>query len=209
MNVKKIIFLLLLLISFQEILNTANFSVLKSDDLEKTEIKENENKFDKTYYQNLILKDCKFRNHTNFVNLNETIFELMVQECDKYKIPYCIFFSLVDKESGFRFVKNSQGTNAFGYMQLMPKTFSIYANKLKLEGGHNAENNVKVGAYHLSELYNFWSKKYKSEKEIWRWSIAQYNCGLGGLQVKDSNSVRYKIPESLIPTIENIMKNYK
>ena len=154
-----------------------------------------------------LMEECTFIHEKNFRNINRQIFALMVSECDKYDLPYSIFFSVVDKESGFKFIPNSQGSGAMGYMQLMPKTFSSNARKLGLKS-HTPENNIKVGAYHLYDLFSFWKRKYTDDETAWTWALAQYAVGLGGMQLKDSTGIKYHIPESTKPGIEKVMRNY-
>jgi hypothetical protein len=160
------------------------------------------------YLHKNLLRECHFIHEDNFRNIDPEIFSLMIDECDKYDLPYTIFFSLVDKESGFRFISNSEGSGAIGYMQLMPKTFSKNARRLGLEK-HTPENNIKVGAYHLNDLFKRWKRKYKSDEMAWNWTIAQYTVGLGGLQVKDGHVIRYQIPEKIKPGIRKVMRNWK
>jgi len=154
-----------------------------------------------------LMNECTFIHEDNFRHMNRQIFALMVSECDKYDLPYSVFFSVVDKESGFKFIPNSEGSGAMGYMQLMPKTFSGNARKLGLKS-HTPENNVKVGAYLLSDLFNFWKSKYTDDETAWTWALAEYAVGLGGMQVKDSSGIKYQIPESTKPGIEKVMRNY-
>lgn len=197
-KVKKII-ALLILISFTSF---GEVNYVKSD------IKP---KFDREYYTELILNDCQFEHVNDFLKLEDSIFQLMVRECDKYKIPYNMFFSIVDKESGFLSIPNKDGSGAFGYMQLMPKTFKNYYKKLHLKGGHTPSNNIKVGAYYIYEINKRWSHKFKNKKTVWTWTLAEYEAGLGGLQVKDSITgkvINYHIPEQCYIGIDKVMKNY-
>ena len=154
-----------------------------------------------------LMNECKFIHEDSFRHINRQIFSLMIDECDKYDLPYSIFFSVVDKESGFKFIPNSQGSGAMGYMQLMPKTFSGNARKLGLKE-HTPENNIKVGAYLLSDMFSDWKRKYTDDETAWTWTLAEYAAGLGGLQVKDSTGIKYHIPESTKPGIQKVMRNY-
>ena len=154
-----------------------------------------------------LMSECNFIHKDNFRHINRQIFSLMVSECDKYDLPYSVFFSVVDKESGFQFIPNSEGSGAMGYMQLMPKTFSSNARKLGLKK-HTPENNVKVGAYHLHDLFSYWKNKYHDDETAWTWALAQYAVGLGGMQIKDSTGISYQIPESTKPGIDKVLRNY-
>lgn len=199
---KKLLFIMIILISNINIFaKTANY----------TDSLKSESNFSLLHYQNQILDSCQFIHKENFLLIKLPIFQLMILECNKYNLPYSIFFSVVDKESGFRFIPNSTGSGAMGYMQMMPQTFRSCAVKLGLEGGHTPENNIRAGAFHLYELHNFWSKKYSDDNVSWRWALAQYATGLGGLQVKDSNGkvVGYRIPQSCLVGINLVMRNFK
>lgn len=212
MNFKKFFVLILFIFLAYESINVQSPYVLGTTaspyvTLEKAVIRK-ANDFRRSYYQRQILNECQFIHRENFVNLDPDIFELMINQCDKYDLPYTIFFSVVDKESGFRFIRNSEGSHAMGYMQMMPTTFNYCAKMIGLKGGHTPENNIRAGAYHLYDLHRDWSKKYPNDEEAWRWALAQYAAGLGGMQVKDSTGIHYEIPESTVAGIEKVMKNY-
>jgi len=165
---------------------------------------------DNSVTKDSIIEECEFIHLNNFINLDTNIFKLMVKECDAYHIPYSIFFSVVDKESGFRFIKNTEGSNAMGYMQMMPKTFSHCAKKLHLKDGHTPINNVRAGAYHLYTLHSFWKRKYHNDKIAWKWALAEYATGLAPMQVKDSSGkvISYQIVESSLPGVNKVLRNY-
>ncbi len=102
--------------------------------------------------------------------------QLMLDEADKYQVPYRILFRVAWKENKFKNAPISSA-GATGYMQLMPGTFSSYYKKMKLKGGHTPENNIKIGIYLLSSLHIKWSKKYKGKK-AWEMSPSEYNAGI-------------------------------
>ena len=181
---------------------------VKSDinpDFRTTVVKINDYKIESIHKE--LMSECNFIHKGNFRNIDRHIFSLMVSECNKYDLPYSLFFSVVDRESGFRFIPNSEGSGAMGYMQLMPETFSSNAKKLNIKK-HTPENNIKVGAYHLHDLFSFWKRRHVDDETAWTWALAQYAVGLGGMQVEDSTGVHYEIPESTKPGIERVMNNY-
>lgn len=181
---------------------------VKSDinpDFRTTVVKINDYKIESIHKE--LMSECNFIHKGNFRNIDRHIFSLMVSECNKYDLPYSLFLSVVDRESGFRFIPNSEGSGAMGYMQLMPETFSSNAKKLNIKK-HTPENNIKVGAYHLHDLFSFWKRRYVDDETAWTWALAQYAVGLGGMQVEDSTGVHYEIPESTKPGIERVMNNY-
>lgn len=205
-----ILFVLSLVICFN--LNRGNSPVVQAGILPTSEItnvyvrESKEIKLDSI--QDYLLSKYTFIHSKNLKNLDKSILSLMVSECDKYKLPYSIFFSVVDRESGFKFIPNSSGSGAMGFMQLMPRTFSVNAHKLGLST-HTPQNNIKVGAYHLWDLFSFWKKKYNDEKTAWTWALAQYAVGLGGLQRRDSNGLRYEIPKSTLSGMSLVLRNYE
>lgn len=113
-------------------------------------------------------------------NVKKENLVLMMSECDKYKIPYSIFFRLIQKESGFNHNSIScKGAN--GIMQIIPSTFTENYNKLNLKDGNTISNNIKVGAFILSQNYNYYSKKFDKNKS-WELSLAAYNAGIGAVE---------------------------
>ena len=209
---KKLIILIVLSLVICFNLNRGNSPVVQAGILPTSEItnvyvrESKEIKLDSI--QDYLLSKYTFIHSQNLKNLDKSILSLMVSECDKYELPYSIFFSVVDRESGFKFIPNSSGSGAMGFMQLMPRTFSVNAHKLGLST-HTPQNNIKVGAYHLWDLFSYWKKKYNDEKTAWTWALAQYAVGLGGLQRKDTSGVRYEIPKSTLSGINLVLRNYE
>ena len=118
--------------------------------------------------------------------------QLMIEEADKYKVPYKIVFRVAWKENKFK-SKNISSAGATGYMQVMPETFNIQAKKLGLIGGNTAENNIKVAIYLLHTLFNKWGKKYDSDK-AWDLALSEYNSGI--LNVINANETVPNIEET-------------
>lgn len=205
MKLKKILLFLTLMLLVYNIEVSSTTGVKSSSDFSLVVRKVNDYRIEGIHKE--LMNECNFIHEDNFRYINRQIFSLMISECDKYDLPYSVFFSLVDKESGFKFIPNSEGSGAMGYMQLMPKTFSGNARKLGLKG-HTPENNIKVGAYHLHDLFSFWKRRYVDDESAWTWALAQYAVGLGGMQVKDSTGIKYHIPESTKPGIDKVMRNY-
>ena len=204
---RTLLFLTLILICYDvKVVNNITNSTIVRPNFEKI-ISREYNSYRLEGIHKKLSNECKFVHKDNFRHMNRQIFSLMVDECDKYDLPYSVFFSVVDKESGFKFIPNSEGSGAMGYMQLMPKTFSSNARKLDLRN-HTPENNIKVGAYHLHDLFSYWKRKCVDDESAWTWALAQYAVGLGGMQVKDSTGVKYHIPESTKPGIDKVMRNY-
>lgn len=147
--------------------------------------------------------------HLNMSRVDDDILFLMASQADKYKIPYSIYFRLIDVESGYKFISNNSGSGAFGYMQVMPSTFNAYAKRLNLKGGHTEKNNIFVGSYMLYKNYKDWKKRGFSKHKAWEYTLSEYNTGKGNLQIKkDDKVVGWRIPNYTKKYISEIMKIY-
>lgn len=147
-------------------------------------------------------KICSF-SFENLRHLPDSIFFTMVNECKKNKIPKSIFFRLYEQESHFIYYDNG------GYCGLMSITYDNYSKKLNIDD-YNEITSIKIGSYALADSYKFWSHRIKDKKEAWRWALAEYNCGRGGLQELDSSgNITYKIPENIIPIVNKELLYYK
>ena len=158
------------------------------------------------YLEYKVVSESKIEHIDNLRLVPDSIFFLMVEEADKYEIPYVIFFRIMEKESKFKFVANSEGSGAMGYMQVMPSTFQKYYNKLDLEKGHTPGNNIRVAAKLIRTIYDFWDGKFKSDETTWEYTLAEYGCGRAPMQ---NGNGGYFIPESVRPGINYVMKYYK
>lgn len=135
------------------------------------------------YLEYIIKRDCHLRNPDNLSKLSDEVFFTMIDEIEKNKIPYTVFFRVIDFESGFTYATNST-SGAFGYCQLLPSTFTIGAKHLKLK--ENSEvNNVKIGAWVLKYGFDRWKAKGLSDKEAWFRSLVDYSGGSHALAEKE------------------------
>ena len=139
---------------------------------------------DRKYLETIIQRDCHLRHFHNMQRLPDDIFFTMINEIDKWGIPYTIFFRMVDHESGFRFIPNAGGSGAFGYCQVMPSTFRSISRTLGLSG-HTEVNNIKAGAYLLKYNYNRHIKRGLSERDAWYQSLVDYSGGNRKLATKE------------------------
>ncbi len=148
--------------------------------------------------------------YLNMSRVSDDILLLMAEQVDKYKIPYSIYFRLIDVESGYKFISNHEGSGAFGYMQVMPGTFNSYSNILGLEGGHTKKNNIYVGSYMLYKSHNDWMDRGFDEHVAWEYTLSEYNAGESKLQVFDADStvIGWRIPNYTKRYIREIMKTY-
>jgi len=139
------------------------------------------------YLHYVIKRDCHIVHYDQLTKLSDEVFFTMIDECEKYQIPYTIFFRVIDHESGFQFIPNNQGSGAFGYCQVMPLTFQIVSRKLGLSS-HNEVNNIKTGAYVLHNNYNFYRSKGFSDKDSWLKALTDYS---GGDSILALNEIKY------------------
>lgn len=163
------------------------------------------------FLEHKIIKDFKIKKVNGLKDLNDDIFFLMVSEIEKNKIPPVIFYKVVERESGFRFISNYEGSGAMGYMQIMPGTFNKYYKKMGLKGGHNQINNIKVGTKLLRNLYNKWDIHFNDDRKIWEYALAEYACGGAPMQIWNSDKTKvigYHIPNKVRPGIDKVMKHY-
>ena len=158
------------------------------------------------YIEFRVIQQSKIDFIPNLRSVPDSIFFLMVSESEKYNIPYIIFFRIMERESKFKFIPNSEGSGAMGYMQVVKSTFTMYYNKLNLKNGHTPGNNIRVAANLISSIHQFCATKFKNEITIWEYTLAEYGCGRGPMQ---SETGGYFIPESVKPGINYVMKYYK
>lgn len=135
----------------------------------------------------------------------DSLFFLMIKESDKYKIPYVIFFRIMERESKFQFVDNTEGSSAKGYMQVVRATFKSYYDKLGLKGGHTKGNNIRVAANLISTMHSFWKNKFRDNRTAWEYTLAEYGCGRAPMTKKDGS---YIIPDSSRWGVNYVMKYY-
>jgi len=110
----------------------------------------------------------------------------MYEEAISKNIPIDIMFRLVKKESSF-YNNAISPVGAYGFMQLMPRTYSWYCQRLNInETPYTEEKNIYIGTYMLAELYEHWYNKIEKlnfsnniEKEAWEHTLASYNAGIG------------------------------
>ena len=157
-------------------------------------------------------KYSKIQNFDNFLKLPDDEAFLMNDQYLKNEIPVSIYFRIPDRESAFLFIPNKDGSGALGYFQVMDATFDMYYRKLHLTGGHNHRNNIIVGSTLLKDMFNSWKERgIKTDKEAWRYTIAEYNTGLGNMTKLDDNKkvIGYFVPNYTNDYVSYIMKYYQ
>ena len=127
--------------------------------------------------------------------------QLMIEEADRYQVPYKIVFRVAWKENKFK-SKPISNAGAKGYMQIMPATFKIQSKKLGLRDGHTPENNIKVAIYMLHTLYEKWNKKY-SEDKAWDLALSEYNAGIVNVLEANENVPNIEETKNFVNFINN------
>ena len=111
----------------------------------------------------------------NVENLVKELGDVIVQECNLYKIDWRLILAIIRQESYFNANARSHA-GAFGLMQLMPRTGESLQNTLNLDDTRNPKNNLIAGIYYyaalVSQFREFGDEKYK-------FALAAYNAGLG------------------------------
>jgi hypothetical protein len=91
----------------------------------------------------------------------QTILAFSDSVCNSLGVPPKLIREIGNNESGWRYIKNTNGGTDMGDLQVIDKTFDYWYNRLELEGGKTRENYVIVGIHYLK--YNF--NRYKSWKK--------------------------------------------
>lgn len=127
---------------------------------------------DQTEFLNLRKKALLLTGFNIPLSFGKRELEIVFQESKKYSIPPALVLRLIKAESSFR-AKAVSSAGASGYMQIMPRTYKVYADILKIEK-HDKYANLKVGIYYLNNLY----KRFKGYGEDrWRLTLLSYNFG--------------------------------
>jgi hypothetical protein len=153
------------------------------------------------YLEYIIKRDCYLKCPDALSKLPDDIFFTMIEEIERYEIPYTIFFRVVDLESGFQFITNTS-SGAYGYCQVMPSTFNYVSKILDLKE-HSPVNNVKVGAYVLKDGFKRHKARGLDDKDAWFHSLVNY-CG-GSHEIAKKEMMYYK--EGLLDTKSILIKN--
>jgi membrane-bound lytic murein transglycosylase MltF len=121
-------------------------------------------------------------------NVHELVDEfgdLIVTECNYYKLDWRLVLAIIRQESFFNaFAKSRAG--AFGFMQIMPRTGSGLQNQLRLEDTRTPKNNLIAGIYYYATLIAYFD--FVGEDK-YKFALAAYNAGLG--RVIDAMTITY------------------
>jgi len=121
----------------------------------------------------------------NVQELVDEFGELIVKECNYYKLDWRLVLAIIRQESFFNAYAKSRA-GAFGFMQIMPKTGSGLQSQLRLEDTRTPKNNLIAGIYYYATLVsNF---EFVGEDKN-KYALAAYNAGLG--RVIDAMTITY------------------
>jgi len=143
---------------------------------EEKNVSKNYNITIRKFLEKIIIEDCNIENKKNLRELPDHIFFSMIEEVDKNEIPYVIFFKVIDHESGFLFIPNSEGSGAMGYCQIMPVTFKYFMKRVGVSS-HTPISNIKMGAFLLKYRYNYHKSMGKENNMSWFLSMKDYAGG--------------------------------
>lgn len=109
------------------------------------------------------------------------IAEVTIQQSRELNLPMSLILAVMKKESMFTpHALSSQ--NAMGLMQVHPTTWEEYVGKLNLKVSAHAAfdpvTNIIVATHVLRDLYEYYKKTVKSEKEIWKSVLSAYYAGI-------------------------------
>jgi soluble lytic murein transglycosylase-like protein len=188
MAMKKFILTLLFLLAFFT-LNTITDSNAESNnedgvvDYNIQLLTEKIAKLEKEIYLNNLIQNIEFESEVIIPDyLDIKYVEYIYNIADTLDIPARIAFRLVYKESRFNDTITSR-VGAYGLMQLMPGTKSMYQNLLRTDTLNLDKNqeDIYIGLNYLKDFYVFWRENGNSEIISWKLSLASYNAGKGNV----------------------------
>ncbi|MBT8327717.1 MAG: hypothetical protein KJP21_08335 [Bacteroidia bacterium] len=100
---------------------------------------------------------------------SKSVFEVADSICQEADVPFELIKEIGNNESGWRYIKNTNGGSDNGDLQVIDATYWYWYDKLDLKGGKTRRNYLKVGIYYLKSLHN----KYGS------WEKARFAYGRG------------------------------
>ena len=102
----------------------------------------------------------------------------MFAAADEFKVPYGIYFRLVNKESAFN-PNAVSPKGARGYTQIMPEYYQYLLAKAG-DKKDDVTNSARITGYMLRTMFNEYVKG-NSSREAWKLSLAAYNAGSGAV----------------------------
>ncbi len=103
------------------------------------------------------------------VEVSKSVFEVADSICLEAGVPFELVKEIGDNESGWRYIKNTNGGTDNGDLQVIDATYWYMYDKLDLVGGKTRRNYLKVGIYFLKDMHN----RYGS------WRKARFAYGRG------------------------------
>jgi len=110
-------------------------------------------------------------------NVPEEHLTAIKENSEKMGIPLSIYVKVIQHESRFDSSAVNPTSGAFGYMQMMPRTFNHIYDILSLNGGRTATNNLMCGCKLLKQSHDYWYKRKNNTKQAWEMALACYAMG--------------------------------
>ena len=107
-------------------------------------------------------------------NLIDNYGEIIIEECNQYKLDWRLILSIIHQESYFDSTARSRA-GAFGLMQIMPRTGAGLQSQLQLEDTKTVKNNLIAGIYYFANLVASFDA---FGKDKYQFALASYNAGL-------------------------------
>lgn len=123
--------------------------------------------------KNIVIRRPFFRK-PEIDNLIDNYGEMIIEECNQYKIDWRLILAIIHQESNFDSTARSHA-GAFGLMQIMPRTGAGLQSQLQLEETNTAKNNLIAGIYYYANLV---SRFEAFGRDKYQFALASYNAGL-------------------------------
>jgi soluble lytic murein transglycosylase-like protein len=101
----------------------------------------------------------------------------LVTKAEETGVPIKIALNIIRHESNFDSNAINPSSNASGYFQCLPSTFKWLYDKLGLDGGKTAKNNIIIGLNRLKFSHDYWANKNVDSVKAWQLSVAGFAIG--------------------------------
>lgn len=139
--------------------------------------------------ENKVIYTVSFNLLPNHLKTRATQYSATINKyCLKYNVEPELVYAMIYVESAFN-PKAKSSSNAYGLMQIIPKTAGADAAKgldkpfqIPTENYlYNAENNIEMGVFYIHLLETKYFSKIKDKESRRLCVVASYNCGVGSL----------------------------
>lgn len=113
--------------------------------------------------------------------------DLILEACQKYRIPFYLLKNLIKQESRFDPRAQSPGVGAQGLTQLMPATQEM----MGVTDPFDPRQSIMGGARYLRSLYDVFKREIGVDR--WRYALGAYNAGMGYILAAQKEARRRKL----------------